>query len=109
MRHLGEGQCSSQLYLTSSGMGTEGTVLSAKPYSGNSQYGSALEGMRQMTAPWTTVPQQLEAVPMLTVQGHLPMAMASHVGYELSCQAFGWQMPTGCHAGVGMIAGCEQG
>ena len=46
---------------------------------------------------------------MQAVPWHLPMAMASRVGYELSCQAFGWQMPTGCHAGVGMIAGCEQG
>ena len=44
MRHVGEGQCSSQLYLTSSGMGTEGTVLSAKPFSRNSQHGSDAEG-----------------------------------------------------------------
>lgn len=44
MRHVGEGQCSSQLYLTSSWWVTEGTVLSAKPSSGNSQHGRALEG-----------------------------------------------------------------
>lgn len=45
MRHVGEGQGgSSQIYMTSSGMGTEGTVLSAKPFSRNSQHGSDAEG-----------------------------------------------------------------
>ena len=45
MRHVGEGQGgSSQIYMTSSGLVTECTVLSAKPFSRNSQHGSAAEG-----------------------------------------------------------------
>lgn len=64
-----------------------------------------------MTVPWMTVPQQQDALFMLAVPEHLPLplAMASHVGYELSCLAIGWQRTTGCQAVVGRMAGREDG